>query len=466
MSAGSQQNPTSADGQQTDVKSSLAILLGLLGAGALAWFIATKPPPLDRSVIGLGAIVPYLASRGVEADLHNQVVAFDKSGTGLRILPLYDANPFVNSRFAKNDVDDEFQPTQRDISIRQLSVKLREAETLLVLPKWRAGVWSRAKLHPDYLVGANNITLPLQRGGVMRAPQLQVSDPAWQDLYIGLVDGHVKGLSGLSGTVQLYAAQTLNAQSLSGSGCTPHVMAGDGALLARCTFTPQETPFWLLSDPDIINNFGASRGDNAALALALIRGLAGEGKVVLDTTTRTIGGQKSDEHKRSFADLLRFFEPPFTTYWVLLAVLFALILWHAWVRFGAARGDDADAGLEASKEAQINANRSLLLASGSHRTLVKRYVDGRLALLAGDLFGQRKGMVRLREEHLMGMVRSRNPQLARRLADQTSALRTLANSRQSGVPAPSGGVDASLKAFEQTIKEITDDFGRSAPTGR
>src|SRR5262249_7333199 len=93
--------------------------------------------------------------------------------------------------------------------------------------------------------------------------------------------------------------------------------------------------YWLLADPDLLDNHGLTQGANARLAAEVLPQLADGRPVIVDLTTSTIfDTAPKEEPRRSWSELLRFLAPPFTAAWAAFLLMVVLVLWRAWIRMG------------------------------------------------------------------------------------------------------------------------------------
>ena len=86
---------------------------------------------------------------------------------------------------------------------------------------------------------------------------------------------------------------TLDSPQLMRSGrLDPIVATEDGMLVG--VFKRGGRPIWILSDPDVLSNYGLGRGDNAVFVLKLIERLRPEGgTVIIDETAHGFARQRS-----------------------------------------------------------------------------------------------------------------------------------------------------------------------------
>lgn len=164
----------------------------------------------------------------------------------------------------------------------------------------------------------------------------------------------------LAAPVQLLAPSSL---------IEPLIEAPDGVLLGRIG------DMHVLADPDVLNNHGLVRGDNAALAVTMLRELRGDGAIVIDETLHGHHLEPSVWHLAgSF---------PFVLVTVQLLLLAALTVWTAAGRFGPVL--PAAAAIGAGKEFLIDNVAALLRCCGQHGPSLRRYGRQRVRLVAAAL---------------------------------------------------------------------------------
>jgi hypothetical protein len=123
---------------------------------------------------------------------------------------------------------------------------------------------------------------------------------------------------------------------------------------------------WVLSDPDVIENYGLGSAANAEFAVALIDALRGEdGNVVFDETVHGF----TDAGSSPLAILFQF---PFVLVTVQGAAAVALLLWATMRRFGAPVAPPPP--LAAGKRSLIETTANLF-AHARHRPIIlQRYI--------------------------------------------------------------------------------------------
>jgi len=387
------------------------VALALLGG---LFFLSQGPRgvSLNRSAIGFDGLPLWLAENEIEARSFYGRAVLDDEDVSLRILPLYDVN-LGSDKHDTNDDEPAMAETDRDIEHWVVHGKIRRQPTLLVMPKWRAGVREFGALHPELLISSRSQVglLAELRGNIGQNLHRQTERT---------------GVTGSTPAGEQYVLHY--PQTLMDSGCVPLIGSQSEMLLGRCTL--DDTPFWLLTDPDLLNNHGLSQGDNAETALTLIPSLGDDtGEIVLDLTTsiwiRALGGgarpwdgnprnrYRRNQEQRKWSDLARFFEYPFSVIWWSFACLSALVFWRAWRRYGAADArTDEEGGPRASRLVSMDTKARLLRLTGRDDALVQTFIDARLESLADDILGAHRQRGKDGQNSMMAAISRRSPELA------------------------------------------------------
>ncbi len=237
-----------------------------------------------------------------------------------------------------------------EVALGSLTSLLTARRILLILPKWTGkpsrthdGWLGNADLLPTAMAQAV-LTIAGVKAEVVRHPNAEEFDT-----------NDVGVMPSLDGPVQLLKSAMLD----------PVVAVGDAMLVGE--LKDKKHRIWVLSDPDLLENHGIGRGDNAAFAVGLIDLIRGpHGKVVFDETVHGfVAG-----HANPFRLL---FQYPFVFATAQAAGAVLLLLWATLGRFGAPQA--APAPLAAGKYGLIENAANLLDYAGHHRTVVRRYVD-------------------------------------------------------------------------------------------
>lgn len=418
-----------------------AVLIGLL---ALVWVIAHGDRDVPHGATGFAGLVEWLDANDVEARSFSGGGVLVEGQIGLRVLPLHDVDLTAERKppTTREEVIAETSETDQSLSI--VAEKPRLLPTLIVLPKWRAGVRELGVAHRDLLIPAEMLTrlarqIPGVRGRVRQDP-----------------DGYGVMPAGSARTIGLFHAQTL-----AGSGCEPVIGTSEALLLGRCKVPgrqdgDREERFWVLADPDLMDNHGLTLAGNAAVALDFVRGVAGAQPVVLDLTDDIYAVDEDWlAHQRSWADIARIFGPPFTPVWIAFGAIAALVLWRALVRYGPlARIEE---GPRASNEVSIDARARLLRLAGQDAALMRAHFQARMQALAADLLGPHRPSGREPLAVLAEIAGRRAPGLAEELAEAARL--------PDGARADPRELLRRLDRFETCLQRIRDEPRRAAGAG-
>ncbi len=459
---------------QANPIQSIFILLGVLGVALLIWYYAGQPSALDRSVIGTRGFVHYANDRFSEAnpaDKSKQKFQFfegtrwtKKEEIQLRILPLYDPNIFLFSIKDQNSTSD-LSTSMRELSRGQFSRKIRNVPTLVVLPKWRFGAQRQERFHPEFLISPSDHSLPFVGSEKIGAPEVRHGEDSFVTAQPVITGKNIPDDLNLNRDLTLYAPQTISGGGRSFNSCTSEIEFGGETLLAQCEWVSNRSKFWLLTDPDLLNNHGAWHGDNAGFVYDLTTFLAREGKVIVDATQRDPRARNSranrDNRGRSFSDLFRFFEYPFSYFWIALASLVLFTLWHAQRRYGAPEMDSDVASRLPNKATVIDANVTILRATpGTDLPLARQHIRQRLDGLGADILGASRKRGPEGEAQLLASIRRKNTALGDKMQKTLSAL----DDHQVGPSGASSALFKNLNKFEKLIDEVRHEFGRSSNT--
>ena len=257
--------------------------------------------------------------------------------------------------------------------------------------------------------------------------------------------------SGLSG----HAFTLHYPQTLKNSSCTPLIGTSSELILGECT--DDGTIFWVLADPDLLNNHGLSQGENAEGARSWLPALTETtGDIVVDVSTATWTRRAGapDQQQRSWSDLSRFFEYPFSVIWWSFGFLGALVFWRAWRRYGAADArSEEENGLRASRLVSIDTKARLLRLAGRDDVLVQTYMNGRLDALADEILGVQRVRGSGSHDRLMAAISRRSSHLAKQFSDLHES--TLASATSPDMLLRDAG------RLDDLIERTLDEFGRT-----
>jgi hypothetical protein len=169
------------------------------------------------------------------------------------------------------------------------------------------------------------------------------------------------------------------AQLVRGGGLRPIVASDKGMLVAE--LSERNRKIWILSDPDVISNHGLARGDNATLAVALIKRLLGpNGSVVFDETIHGYVAHPS-------SPFLLMFRFPFVVATAQALIAIVLLLWATMGRFGAPQ--PSPAALSAGRAGLLQNMAKLIEFTGHQPVMVARYVRENVSDVARQLHAPR-----------------------------------------------------------------------------
>lgn len=362
--------------KRTGFRADIAISLAIAGVALLVvlYFMSQSKQALRSSPAGFDGLHAWLVSENIETRSFSGGWLLDPEQVGLLIIPMFDSD-LSSSRVAPRTKEELLlQQDEYDLRLGALTRKLNRVPSLVILPKWRAGMRLTGLGHPILLVDpkAPDETLRLLTGdeGAQvrygRTPFTQFDAPDIAD-----------------GQANIYAAQMFQ-----GVGCNPIVGRERAMLLGDCPlFGDDDARVLILSDPDLLSNHGLRLGQNAEIASEFIGARASEKDVLIDYSP-DYWFSEADEtvsRERTWSDLLKFFEQPFLVLWVGAALAMALTLWRAAVRFGPIPPETTH--LEASKAFAIEARARLMRLADCDGALVGEYATARIGTVAASLFG-------------------------------------------------------------------------------
>lgn len=409
---------------------------------ALTLVFSQRQQALRASASGLDGLRIWLSSEGLDAQnfLGGWPVLADE--VGLLVIPFYDTNLNASRTAPTTKEELVFQDDEYDLTWSPIWDKVDMAQTVIVLPKWRSGMRLTKLAHPA-LVSPGEDVQRLGRTIVAGADFnfAYARTPFSEFTYVG-------------GDGQRLGAVLYGAQTFSSSQCRPLVGSRAAMVVGDCQrrADDESARVILISDPDLVNNHGLALGDNAFIIRDIIRAYAGEKRVLVDYSRRnwlTTGNERSDR-ERTWADLLRFFSPPFTLIWSGGILVFALVLWRAGLRFGPAAPGPKRQG--ASKTMAIAARARLMLMSGRAGALVGDYMRARLATTASELFGAAHARGISAPESFLAYTERRHPDHAPAL---TEALNTIQSLPASASPRHAMDVIDTLDTILETITDET-----------
>jgi hypothetical protein len=240
------------------------------------------------------------------------------------------------------------------------AVLARAPAVLLVLPK------RRGKADPD-------------RPGMLRREALVPLEDAQR----------VLDAAGTGATVERYqpttswrarpplaeSPTTLRPQLAHGGTLEPLLSSADGILIGEIDRGGRRIV--VVTDPDILENHGLARGDNAIIAVVLVRNVRGTaGRVVFDEVPHGFVS-------RPFGIVRLLLTFPFVLVTLQIVLASALLLWSATARFGAPA--PREPALPLGKRSLIEGGSRLLAFAGRLAFLLDRYAEAVLRETAARL---------------------------------------------------------------------------------
>lgn len=421
----------------------IAILavVGLALVAVFLFFWGQRDDDLGREAIGFEGLVNWLDRHDIEARRFRGGGVLTRQNTGLRIHALHDDDLTTVREEPETDLAYILQTSEIDQYASVVREKIRLIDTMIVLPKWRSGMRLARVGHELLLIPS-------------RIPERLLDQ-------IGL-DGDTDRESGFRGfdyedadgrrlQAAIFWPQTLS----DADACEPVIGTRREMLLADCDWG--RTRVLVLADPDLLNNQGLRLGDNAEIALDLIRRYADGLPVLYDTTLRVHAHDPDapvpERRDRSWEELARMLDWPFTVVWAAAIALAALVLWRSWVRYGPPARPMRD-GLRAAKEVSIAAKGRLLRLSGHDTKLLESWAEARCQRLAAEILGPHRP-AGTPAEQVAKALGSRDPELAREFEGARQGIAR-------GSTLGEGDLVRRLDRFEKILERVLDEFGRPA----
>lgn len=226
---------------------------------------------------------------------------------------------------------------------------------LLVLPKWSG---TQDPEHPGWVSEMNPVPLEAaQKTLALIDVNSDVLRTDWpKEWIINDIDFTPSG----DGIVQLIRSRKMR----------PIVGTDEGMLVGEITSKGHK--IWVLSDPDILSNYGVSKGDNAAFMVSLIDELRlwrNADKSALVVFDETLHGFQAAQGESPIKLLFQF---PFSIVTFLTCAAAFLLALAGTGRFGAPQTPPPE--LDFGKKGLIDNSARLLDYGGHHGIILKRYV--------------------------------------------------------------------------------------------
>ena len=420
----------------------------LAAALALLVFLTlgfNRPPSLPDSALGFRGLEGWLRSNEVQTRNFMGGGPLAPDGIGLRILPLYDSDLdaynipqlFETDRYLATDL--AFMP--RDT----VTEKVRTLPTLVILPKWRDGVRLTGLTHPDFLihrpdqepartedqiegspveiVDATDTPVPDEPAGTDEADEAADQKPRFVFREPDPVAPEAPGPTRIdlpshwAGTAELRHVQW--GEPL--ASCDTLIGDETRVLLVECPHP--DGRYWVLTDPDLLNNHGLANGDNAAFALAFLTDIAAGEDILFDYSNIAALSMDPDEHERTWRDLLRFAEPPFAWIWLAAFILLATVLWRGGLRGVPLRSPFRD-GHDGTREAALAAHARLMRSARADGALLRTLARSRAVALCDLLLGHDRQQAD-RSDRMLRALRQKNPKTAEALKSALARAQSL-----------------------------------------
>ncbi|WP_137111246.1 hypothetical protein [Rhodobacter sp. SY28-1] len=389
----------------------VGLVAGLVLAGLL-YLLSQAQQELRRSPVGFDGLQVWLASEGGSAQNFTGGWLLDPASIGLLVLPVFDTVPGRDLEPALDKLQLLYQQDESDLDWRPLREKIETLPGLIVLPKWRSGMRLTGIAHPALLVEEARLNALLRSLTGEKTIRLSRVRRVFTSL-------PYRSQSGVGMEAELYAAQLFD-----GSACAPIIGQGAETLLASCPVAGSNGTVLILSDPDLLNNHGLRLGDNAQIARDFLLSAAGDGSLVIDYSRDNwlASTEEPIQRERTWADLLRFFQPPFLALWLGGGITLALVLWRSFRRAGPVlRTKVADSG----KLLAIRARARLMRLTGQDGALLADYAAARVAATAARLVGPGHARQIGEERAFLRYLARRRPDLAARLEEVIGRVKAL-----------------------------------------
>lgn len=413
-------------------------VIAVVALAALGYLLSQRQQELRASPVGMNGLQLWLTAEGGSAQGFSGGWNLDPASIGLLVLPLHDTVPDRDLTPARNKEELLFQQDEIDLEWREIDAKLARVPTLVVLPKWRSGMRLTGIAHPVLLVEDERLDALLLR--LTGDPSIRITRS--REVFAALP---YEDSAGADLATEIYAAQLFD-----GTACTPVIGSGSATLLASCPVRNSNRSVFILSDPDLLNNHGLRLGENAAIARDFLLSAAGADMVLIDYSRDNwfTDALTSVRRDRTWADLLRFLEPPFRVLWIGAGVMLALALWRSLRRAGPVHAM-ATAALD--KTQAIQARARLMRLTGQDGALLADYAAARIAATAARLVGPGHARQIGEERAFLRHVARRRADLAERLE------RVLAEVHALPVRVPVAAAIGHVEDLEQILERIAHD---------
>lgn len=382
------------------------VMLGMIVAGVFAFsafvVLSTYAPDLQsgdngrahalsRSAIGYGGMVRLLRNL-------NEPVIVSRRPLGSQPPALMVLTPELNLAHDK------------------YTKALEAAPTLVVLPKWDAGL---DPAHPGWVGPPITITENALRG-LLKATDIPKAKLSTRS---GRAVTRLTGAPGsLAEGVVLETGPISGLRGLSGPGLEPLLTDPEGRIILARRIPDKADPredTYFLSDPDVLNTMGLKDVRTARAGTRILELLRWDGDEDEDNGHRAIAFDVTlNGFARSQSLLKLAFEPPFVGATLCLVGAALLMGLHAAARFRAVRRGER--ALALGKDALIDNSAGLIRMAGREPALAPRYAELQRAAAVRALGGARHGGSRLEGQALTDFLDRQGQRFG--AADSASAL--------------------------------------------
>lgn len=388
-------------------------ILLMLFAG---WYVMSQRQQVLRaSPSGFDGLQTWLVSEKLSAQSFLGGWQVDPESIGVLIQPLYDTRPDKARRPVQTKEELLFQQDEFDQRMAPVLTKARRVPSLVILPKWRSGMRLTGIGHPILLNEDRRVEAILKDLTGLPGARIRYARTPFSSY-------DYTGSDGQKMSAQLYAAQLF-----AHPGCKPVIGSLYDMVLADCPLAGSRAGnrVLVLSDPDLLNNHGLRMGDNALIALDLLGSRAGNRNVMIDYSRDVwlTSKDKQVTRERTWADLKRFFGPPFLTLWLGAALTLGLFIWRAGLRYGPALS--ALIAQPGDRLPAVGARARLMRLTDQDGALIGEYARARLAATAAALFGPANARRYADQGAFLAYVTRSHPNQARTLEAVLNEIRTL-----------------------------------------
>jgi hypothetical protein len=301
--------------------------------------MTTDANSFSRSAIGHRAFVAALRKLGVPVEI-SRFRTLDKVGQGNLLLVL--------------------EPDLGEAGKAVLSGMVDAPHALLVLPKWLG------HRDPDKPIWVDRMKLRDND-----APQEVLDQIISGAAVVRRSDALVQNSDRFGGSLRIVDPQYIDKGDLGAL-----ILTKDGTLLGKIDTGPNQV--WVLSDPDLINNFGLDESENGVVALNIVRALLPPGgTVIVDETAHGF-----EVRPNLLRTLLR---PPFLPVGIAFIAALLVLGWAGASRFGAPQREGE--ALAAGKLTLVNSTAQLLRIGAGRMVLLQSYRRLVLADAIAELHG-------------------------------------------------------------------------------